>query len=133
MRVFTAEEVDAAFERQAMGKMSATHNLEKFQDYDEFERHQFEERKPVWIDALVALSGCRKRNDLESQWDSFGEIFRRFHSEHMEWLVDPSSCPPDIREARETELGKVISSFVENRKCHWKRNHELVCFCNRGG
>ena len=118
MRVFTAEEVNAAFERHSMGKMSATHSLEQFQNYDDFERHQFEKRKPIWIDALVSVSGCRKRNDLESQWGLFGEIFRRFHSEHMKWLVNPSSCPPDIREARETELGEIISSFVENKKCH---------------
>ena len=131
MRVFTAEEVNDTFEQQATEKMSATHSLEEFQNYDDFEKHQFEKRKPVWIDALTLVSGCKKRNDLELQWDLFGEIFRKFHSEHMGWLVDPLSCPPDIREARETELEKILNSFVEDKKCYWKRNHEFICFCNR--
>jgi|SRR3989338_10514972 len=129
MRVFSSAETDAAFEKHAAGKMSAKDNLEKFKTYNQFERYQFEERKPVWVNALITMSGCRKQCDLELQWDLFGDVFRRFHSEQMEWLVNPASCPPEIREEREAELEKIISSFATNGKCHWRRNHEIVCFC----
>ena len=129
MRIFSSAETDAAFEKHTAGKMSAKHNLEQFLTYNQFELHQFEERKPVWIGALVRMSGCLNQRGLELQWDLFGEIFRRFHGGHMEWLANPASCPPEIREERETELEKIISTFVINSKCHWKRNHEFVCFC----
>lgn len=133
MRIFPSSQVEAAFEKLAIGKLSVNYQelaQEKFFSYDEFERHQFEKRKPVWIDALLEVSGCTKRENLEEQWDLFGKVFRRFHSKHIEWLVKPASCPPEIRKRRETDLEKIISAFTKNQKCHWRRNHELICFCN---
>lgn len=132
MRTFTSEQVEAKFKRLAEETLGSNHEelrQGKFRSYDEFEKHQHEKRKPIWINALVEVSGCKRRDALDEQWHLFGEIFHRFYSEHIEWLKDPQSCPPEIKDAVEAELGRVIGSFVEDKKCHWKRNHEFVCFC----
>lgn len=133
MKKFSVERIEATFALLADGRVSADHaelHGGRFQGFDEFEAYMLQERGPIWIEALIRISGCRAGPNLWEIWVSALGIFRKFHANHMEWIVEPKSCPPEVRESRERELGQFIDSLEKKKQCHWKRNHEFICFCD---
>ncbi len=133
MRIYPVEVVEREFERRASDTVSATHGELRqghFANYDEFEHHQLTKRKPIWVDALMGVSNCIRRDIPEEQYDLFGRVFREFYFDHIEWLEDPSICPTHVKQACEEKLKEIIESFNRNKKCHWRRDHEFVCFCS---
>lgn len=133
MRRFASEEINVVSRQQSAGKTWTT--LEElrernFKTYAEFEEHQFGEHKTIWIDTLIAVSGCRNHATLECQYALFGDAFLKFYGEHIEWVTNPSSCPPVVKRNCEKTLRRIIERSARNRKCHWVRDHTFFCYCD---
>lgn len=133
MKRFASEEIDAMSRQLSTEKTWLTlKDLRErnFRTYAEFEEHQFGEHKTLWLDALVAVSGCRNRASLEHQYTVFGDTFRKFYGEHIEWVANPASCPPVVKRNCEKTLRRIIERFAKDQKCHWARDHTFFCYCD---
>ena len=132
MRKFSPETVNTAFERQSGGTLKAMHEDlggRGFRTYEDFEKHQMVVRRPVWIEALLKLSNCKRRDYLEIQYDFFADVFRSCYRDHFKRLTAPSpdSFPQFGCEFALTNF--VVASLIA-RRCGWTREHEFNCFCD---
>lgn len=134
MVIFLAKEIHEAFDKlEKEGTIEPHKELRDmgFRSYEEFEKYQHEKAKERWINACMQITGCRNMESLERQWNLFGDIFHKYHfGNPVEWVIDPSVCPDEIKEARKHELSEAVSLMEREGKCHWRCNHDFVCFCD---